>query len=66
MRGLRNDMRGLRNDMCGWLYIGCRLQQSCHSCACQTGSKKHVIPALGCVLAWDLCFLKPSIKVFAS
>jgi hypothetical protein len=28
--------------------------------AVAAGFKKHVIPALMCAVAWDLCFLKPS------
>ena len=27
------------------------------------GIRKHVIPAEGGMVAWDLCFLKPSIRL---
>ena len=30
------------------------------------GLRKHVIPALGCAMAWDLCFLKPSFRFFSA
>ena len=28
----------------------------------KAGFRKHVIPASGCVEAWNLCFLKPSYR----
>ena len=28
----------------------------------KAGFRKHVIPARICAVAWDLCFLKPSIR----